>query len=153
LFFASHRTIGVSLIGRTLLSMAAIAIGGIALEKGGLQHWWVILFIVMPALYVIVRGIPDTPTYYRFVPGRLDVLFFPWFLPAKPRVCSFNLRTVTLRIDLTSRKNMVVIENLNEPVEFRRDNLPDPLGFAIALSRAAISTATPPPLPMDALTG
>lgn len=152
-FYASHRMIGVSLIARTLLAMAGFAIAAFIIEKRGWQEWWLAAAIALPCLYLMVRGTPDTPTYYRFVPGRLDVLFFPWLLPAKPRVCNLDLRKVRLRIDLTSRKNMVAIEGFEEPIEFRRDNLPDPLGFALSLSRAALSTATPPHLPMDALTG
>ena len=48
---------------------------------------------------------------------------------------------------------MIVIGSLIEPVGFNRDNLSEPLEFSMALVQAALSTATPPPLPMDALTG
>lgn len=152
-FYASHRMIGVSLIMRTLLAMVGFAIAALVIEKRGWQDWWLAAVIAVPCLYLMVRGIPDTPTYYRFVPGRMDVLLFPWLLPVKPRVYNFDLRKVTLRIDLTSRKEMLIIETQPEPIEFRRDNLPDPLAFSLALARAALSTATPPDLPMDALTG
>lgn len=164
LFQETHYMLGMSLQVRIVLSMFMVAVAGYILFRNGLQrHWWVGASLLGVA-YFILRGIPSSHRYYRFVPGRVDFFVFPWLKSIQPtKVAQFDLRNAHIRIDLTSRKEMIRMappgDDLDDPLKgtqhllFRRDNTPNPLEFSIALVRATLSTATPPPLTMDALTG
>lgn len=163
-FQETHSMLGMSLQLRLILSMSVIFFASYILMRNGFQrHWWVGVTLIGIA-YFILRGIPCPHKYYRFVPGRVDFFVYPWLRSIRPtKAAQFDLRGAHIRIDLTSRKEMILIappgDDLDNPLKrtqhllFRRDNTPSPLEFSIALVRAALCTATPPPLPMDALTG
>lgn len=155
LFHTSHRMINMRIEYRVLIAGFVCIFFILFLFLSGLGHqrWWLVTLIVSSTWYLVLRGIPDAPTYYRFVPGRLDRLRFPWILRRKPEVLNLDLRHAKIRIDLASRRKMVEIKAAGWPLVLRRDNIPSPLNFSVTLARTALSTATPPPLPMDALTG
>lgn len=153
-FYASHRSIGMRLEWRVLFTLLLVLIATLTVVSGATGRFWWLIYLVLPGLaYLIIRGLPVQPTYYRYVPGRMDCLRFRWFLPGKPRITSLDLRSARLRIDLTSQRDMIVVDIPPRLIALRRDSLPDPLDFALAIARFALSTATPPHLPMDALTG
>ena len=163
-FQETHTVLGMSLQMRMMLSCALAFGASYILMRNGFQRYWWAGFTMIVFAYFVFRGIPRPPTYYRFVPGRLDFFVFSWMKSKEPiEVVQFDLRDARIRIDLTSRKHMIRLaprgDDLDDPykqaniLEFRRDNTPSPLEFSLALVRAALSTASPPPLPMDALTG
>ncbi|RJP33774.1 MAG: hypothetical protein C4547_11780 [Phycisphaerales bacterium] len=97
------------------------------------------------------------PTYYRVVPGRLDVMRFNMLRNEPVSIAQHPLRDAWIEIDL--RRCVVIIGRRNEPGEPQTEaELPILLmrrrtEFAHALLLAAISTHEAPPLPDDALLG
>jgi hypothetical protein len=91
------------------------------------------------------------PTYFRVVPGRLDVMgFFPWRANAQ-RYESYDLRRATICVDLQCR--VVAINDGARSVEFGIRFMRDSKQFARALFAAALCSWDPPPLPQDDLLG
>ncbi len=97
------------------------------------------------------------PTYYRVVPGRLDVMEFSSLGRIPVRVTRYDLADAWLEIDLI--RDVVVIGHYDERGEPYTDAelsvgmMRRRTEFAHALLLAAISTHEAPPLPDDALLG
>jgi hypothetical protein len=110
---------------------------------------------LMPLLIwvVLLYGLLRSPSYYRVIPGRVDILRFPTLRQHPDHVEQIDLRGAKVRIDLTSTKEYIHIQGRERTYQFRRDDTCHPLGFAVAIAHAARTTAETPNIPMDALLG
>ncbi len=94
------------------------------------------------------------PTYYRVVPGRLEVLRYSPFrrVPALSR--TLLLRDARIVCDLGQRY-LTVLDHADAPQGLHFDlwRVPDPLAFAQAVFRGATVAADAPALPEDELLG
>jgi hypothetical protein len=91
------------------------------------------------------------PTYFRLVPGRLELL---WYSPFRKRPIErtvVDLRTARVLVDL--RQFVVATEAANKPLELSIALMPRRKRFAYMLFLAALSTHEPGPLPEDELVG
>jgi hypothetical protein len=92
------------------------------------------------------------PTYYRIVPGRMDVLRFS-LLTNRARIAErYDLRTsrITARFD---RGQIEFDADGEQTRTLKLFGLSRPYSFVAALFQGAISTHTAPPLPDDSLLG
>lgn len=115
-----------------------------------------------------------TPTYFRVVPGRLDVMRFNFLYSRKPTLESYDLRTSRVLVDVRAR--IIVIEPPERPEEAAQPRskgrsgrkprgpvpgsieitlicLPGAGELARAVLRGAVTAAPAPPLPDDELIG
>lgn len=115
-----------------------------------------------------------TPTYFRVVPGRIDVMRFNFFRSRQPSLQSYDLRRGRVLVDL--RYRFIVVEppeaaelgafieivdafgrKLRKPrpgtLEIVLLALPRSRELARAVLAGAVSTAPTPPLPEDELVG
>lgn len=154
LFRTAHYALGMKLELRVFTAMCAVSIAVWQVVAHPLfRALPMVGLLALPLFYLMVRGIPRPPVYYRLIPGRLDRLAYG-FLRSKPvAATSVVLRDAPVYIDLTARKEFVRIGFAGGPVEFRRDRFSDPLGFALAVAQARLSRAETPPIPMDELLG
>ena len=94
------------------------------------------------------------PTYYRVVPGRLEVLRYSPFrrVPALSR--TVLLRDAMIVCDLGQRY-LTVLDHADAPQGLHFDlwRVPEPLAFAQAVFRGATVAADAPALPEDELLG
>jgi len=91
------------------------------------------------------------PTYYRIVPGRLDVLRFSNLPGGTSELTSFDLRMTDIIVNMV--RGYCVIHGSKTAVflPFRLAWYRRRVGYSLLL--AAISTHEPPPLPEDELIG
>ncbi|UCG33370.1 MAG: hypothetical protein JSU68_01820 [Phycisphaerales bacterium] len=91
------------------------------------------------------------PTYFRVVPGRLDVMRFSNLRGRPIAVSRYDLRRSRITVDL--RRSILFIDGEDGQADFTfllmRER--DRFGYYILLG--ALSTHQPPPLPEDALLG
>lgn len=110
--------------------------------------------LVMAVVWVMLfYSLFSKPTYYRVVPGRIDIMSFRTFGEQPERVRSLSLRETQICIDLTRTKCFVTLEGHGLRCEFDRAGTGNPLGFAMAVALGAKSTSPAPNIPMDALLG
>jgi hypothetical protein len=115
-----------------------------------LHREFVYAFVALLSMIVVIVLLLR-PTYFRVVPGRLEVLRF-FFLRRWPRsVDSYTLRQAKIVADL--RRGMVVIAEGDLGSEYAIWFMPDRNRFVHSLFLAAISTQPVPDLPVDALLG
>lgn len=101
-----------------------------------------------------VGGIVTTciwPTYFRLVPGRIDVLRYNTLGRNVMEVVKHDLRTSAVLVDLNQRCVFLAKDGITTEIGFGA--VRDPYEFAHAVLLAAVSTHTPAPLPDDALIG
>ena len=91
------------------------------------------------------------PTYFRLVPGRLDVMRFSNLRGRPVSIERFDLRQAELLVDM--RRWVVFIDDEVRQIELPIALMRDRRRFAHALLLAALSTHEPAPLPDDALLG
>ena len=94
------------------------------------------------------------PTYFRIVPGRLDVMRFNNLLNRPVSVERYNLRTAKLLIDL--RRGVIFVDESDGrtgefPIVWMRRSTRERLAYHLLL--AAISSYEAPMLPDDRLLG
>lgn len=152
-FRAGGRFLGMSAESRfvwlVLIGILGI-VGFFGFSRPCALPWVLLLAAAWAALfYSVFHG----PTYYRVVPGRLDIMSFRTFGEWPERVKSLSLRGTQIRIDLTRTKRFITLEGHGAKYEFERADTSDPLGFALAVALGAKSTAPTPNIPMDALLG
>ncbi|MBN1510993.1 MAG: hypothetical protein JXB13_03185 [Phycisphaerae bacterium] len=94
------------------------------------------------------------PTYYRVVPGRLEVLRYSPFRRAPVLSRTLLLRDAMIVCDLRQRY-LMVLDHVDAPqgLHFNLWRVPDPLAFAQAVFRGATVAADAPALPEDELLG
>ncbi len=90
------------------------------------------------------------PTYYRIVPGRMDIMRFSVLTNRATIVDRWDLRNshITVRFD-----RQLVGLGMSETRHVRLAGLTEPHRFVAAVFQGAISTHETPPLPDDALLG
>ena len=121
------------------------------------EWFWVWVFAVPLAdVYLLIMR-RFRPSYYRLVPGRVDVLFESGDLPGRLASQSIDLRTPRVVVDLT-QACVFVVESPAPGAEPRSTELPfgmvkDRYAFSHTVLLAAASSATPAPLPENALLG
>lgn len=142
---------------RTTILCCCIAVYGAVLVAarlvlGGLYE--VAFYIMMTSLAGPAALIAALmwPTYFRIVPGRLDVLAYGLLGHGKPQLASIDLRTSRLLVD-TNRDMVIVEREGQEAVSLTFAGVPDRLGFARSVLEAARCTVPTPPLPEDELVG
>jgi hypothetical protein len=91
------------------------------------------------------------PTYFRVVPGRLDVMRFGSLRGRPVSIERFDLHTAKLLVDM--RRWVVFIDDEERQIELPIALMRDRRRFAHAVLLAALSTYEPAPLPDDALLG
>lgn len=92
------------------------------------------------------------PVYYRFVPGRLDVLRFSMFTGKAILLSRIDLRSGMVRVSFAKRKAEIETSE-GQFLEIRLWTLAEPFRFVKGLVQAAINTHPAPPLPDDQLLG
>jgi hypothetical protein len=121
----------------------------------GLTSLWTREEIVLKLWLALLsaRGIVSWlwPTYFRVVPGRLDVMRFSNIRGRAVATRHFDLRKARILVDL--RRNVVFIDEDGDSEEFAIGLMPGRTRFAHALFWAALSTHEPPPLPENELLG
>lgn len=90
------------------------------------------------------------PTYYRIVPGRMDIMRFSVLTNRATIVDRWDLRNAHITVRFDRRR---VGLGMSETKHVRLFGLAEPHRFVAALFQGAISTHEPPPLPDDALLG
>jgi hypothetical protein len=110
--------------------------------------WWLIAAPLVGHGVILLLW----PTYFRVVPGRLDVLRYRPFRKHATLLAQYPLREARLLVHL--RKWLLVIECPGrERVLLPIARVPHRSRLAWELLRAAVSTHTPGPLPEDELLG
>ena len=108
-------------------------------------------------LMAVALGLPYllqrfSPTYYRIVPGRLDILRGS-FLRSRFWVHQrFDLKSTRITVRFNGRYVHLVAPD-SKPVRLTLSNVDDPYRFVEFLFRAAVCTHPAPPVPDDALLG
>lgn len=103
------------------------------------------------ALWLVALGLV-WPVYARIVPGRMDLLSTGFLgLANPPRLESFDLKTS--RIWLDTRRDLLLVDDGKRSIAVGFTTVGGRMRFARTVLLAAISTATPPELPHDELTG
>ncbi len=140
---------------RKVVSFAAGILLGVGLIYAQIHYWHRVQGAYLDVLLAIGAGIAVGawvfPTYLRVVPGRIDIM-----------ECGLLGRRI-LSVDRIDLRSQPVVVDLNrQVVRIGPDPTPrtiafgavwDNWGFAHAVLMGAVSTATPPPLPDDALVG
>ena len=114
--------------------------GGMAFLSGGIVTLWIVGWL--------------WPTYFRIVPGRLDVMRFNNLLNRPVSVERYNLRTAKLLIDL--RRGVIFVDESDGrtgefPIVWMRRSTRERLAYHLLL--AAMSSYEAPDLPDDKLLG
>lgn len=111
------------------------------------------LQVLLPLVTIAAVGtLFAFPTYFRIVPGRLDVMQYFALSRSKPSISKFDLRSSRVLVDLN--RDVILIEPSDGPVRILRvGSVVDRIGLARAIFEAARSTHPAPPLPDDALLG
>ena len=91
------------------------------------------------------------PTYFRVVPGRLDIMCFSTLRARAISTERFDLRKAKIVVDL--RRNVVFLDEGERTAELAIGLMFGRTRFAHALFWAALSTRLPPPLPEHELLG
>jgi hypothetical protein len=92
------------------------------------------------------------PLVYRVVPGRIDLIRTGWFGAGDVAMDSISLRDV--RIEIRYEIGEVKIgDDPDIAHKISLQEVSEPREFAVAIVRAAISTAQPPALPEGELLG
>jgi len=92
------------------------------------------------------------PTYFRLVPGRLDILAYGLLGHGKPKLESIDLRASRVLVD-TNTDTLIVEREGKEAVGLTFAGVPNRMEFARSVLEAARCTASTPPLPEDELVG
>ncbi len=105
--------------------------------------------LVLLIIWIVQRC---RPTYYRIIPGRLDVMHFSPLSNRARVVDRWDLRDA--RISVRFERQMVELSTpTRTKTTIRLYGLSEPHSFVKALLMAAISTSATPTLPDDALLG
>lgn len=91
------------------------------------------------------------PTYFRVVPGRLDVMRFSNLHGRPIAIERFDLRQAKITVDL--RRSIIFVDDGCRKADFTFMLMRGRTRFAYYVLLAALSTHKPPPLPDDALLG
>lgn len=105
-------------------------------------------FLGIPVLWILARLFP---TYYRIVPGRLDIMRFSSLTNRTKRLDHWELRTA--RIHIRFDKSIVEILSHGREVAIRIRGISEPYKFIDALLMGAVSTHQSAPVPDDQLIG
>jgi len=92
------------------------------------------------------------PTYYRIVPGRLDVLRGAFLGPRLYVRRRFDLRLASVEVRFKDRCALLTVR-YSKPVTLILSSIDEPYRFVESLFRAAVCTHPAPPVPDDALLG
>lgn len=111
--------------------------------------FFLIVFTIYGLPYLLQRF---APTYYRIVPGRLDVLRGA-FLGSRLYVQqSCDLRVAGIEVRFNDRFARLALPN-SKPITLTLSCIDEPYRFVESLFRAAVCTHPAPPVPDDALLG
>lgn len=92
------------------------------------------------------------PTYYRIVPGRLDIMRGRAFGTGVEVISRMDLQQ--LRIELNPKEEAILFGPRGGNIEkLSYRDVSEPMRFIEAVFKAAICTSPAPPLPDDALLG
>lgn len=92
------------------------------------------------------------PTYYRLIPGRLDVLHGARLRSAVAVADSIELRRAEVRVNCYAVDEFITIRtDSGKTMRLPKTVARDPAGLAQAVVRAALCTAETPPTPTDRL--
>ena len=91
------------------------------------------------------------PTYFRIVPGRLEVMRFSNLRGRPVAIERFDLRGAKIIVDL--RRSVIFIDGEDRRADFAFLLMRGRTRFAYYVLLAALSSHEPPPLPDDALLG
>jgi hypothetical protein len=151
--FATGFTSGMIAVGSVFTLLLAAILHWAAIQLGFRAGWGDFCYAEFLAAFLAVAYTVEwlRPTYFRVVPGRLDVMRFGPFLRGPARRQSLDLRRADLLIDL--RKSVLFVDLDDSKHDFAIAFLRDRTRFAYYLLLAAISTFEPAELPDDALLG
>ncbi len=123
------------------------ALRGGSFIQGGVFKLWTGFFVAYATTHWILW-----PTYYRIVPGRLDIVEFsnvPWI--GTTRCTSISLRDACVLIDL--QKSIALLNAMGTQHQIPFLLVREPRRFAHTLLMGTVSTYEPAPLPHGELVG
>lgn len=93
------------------------------------------------------------PTYFRIVPGRLDLIQFNAFTNRRIRFEGWDLRTSDITLDFKKQLLTIVAAKTGKKKEIQLVEAAEPYRLATAVMQAAICSYEAAPLPDDQLLG
>jgi hypothetical protein len=130
----------------TVLMILWIVYLPIRMNGGVLGGLWQCIGLVVVWLVARMR-----PTYYRVVPGRLEIMRFNALTNRSQMLKQWDLRSV--RLFVAFDRQLVELTDGTGSATIRLWGISEPYKFVEALLQGAISTYPAPPLPDDQLLG
>ncbi len=148
---------GIGRVRRAALTVTFVAMVGalvftarVTVGPVGGWHTYLVIASLCPSAAVLTSL--SWPTYFRVVPGRLDVIAYGFLGIGRPRVMRLDLRSSRLLVD--ANHDRVLIDTPGRALlAVMTAGIPDRLDFARSVLEAARCRQPPPALPDDELVG
>ena len=115
---------------------------------------WSPIAIVAPVYYAYDVDRFLRPCYYRVVPGRLELMKYRFLNQGVPQIHTIRLDRARIVCDLAERFiEIMPMDGVSEQSLIPLEGQPQPRAFAQMVFRAAVCSASAPPLPTTELLG